>query len=859
MSDKNNRTYLLPIAITAAFLAVAIFGIVTYANTSKIRKSEATVAQSYAIRESTQLLLSAMKDTETGQRGYLLTGEESFLTPYQTGVEKAEREFARLTELAANNGRLAENTAALRETFEIQQAHFRQTIEIRQSQPAARVSDEVLALVKSGRGREAMENARRIAAEIIAAENERLKESESLNQYLSTLSHTTITAGHLIALALIVFAGLAAWFDRRKRDAAESALVKEQKELAAVIESAFEGIVAYNDDFTIRFMNPAAAEIFGVERDKVEGRSILDFVLGKPTRSDGEDEFRKEPSLRFGLIGDEASHDFDNQPMIRSDGSEFPGSGTATRTVTDDERFTTVRFRDLTEFQTSLVKQREYTAILEQITDAVLVCELDGSVRSCNGSAEKLLGISEAEIVGMFARDLLGVESGRWEKENAELLENGRFSSQLAWVSPVGREHILEQRRSLIRDEDGQPAGKLLFLIDITNRVREEAKERRTQRLESIGTLAGGIAHDLNNVLTPIVMSAKLLKRGSKTPERLVDNIITSADRGGKMIKKLLAFAGGDEGQRTQVDLREILAELEEILSHTLQQTIDLQVNVPEKLRMIDADSTELSQVIMNLAINARDAMPSGGRIDIDVENFNVDQSRADRSDTLSAGPHVLLTIADNGEGIPKEIIDRIFDPFFTTKAQGKGTGLGLATTLGIIRSYDGDITVYSEPGVGTKFSIYLPSSKLSAEIAGMEVEEELPIGKSETVLIVDDESLILETARETLESYQYKTLTAKNGTDATAIYQHQGAQIDIVLLDMMMPGIDGFDTKNAIRSLNPSARIIASSGLRRPGDEGGRMQDFDGFLAKPYTDEQLLRLIRKVIDQPERNVPTDP
>ena len=209
-------------------------------------------------------------------------------------------------------------------------------------------------------------------------------------------------------------------------------------------------------------------------------------------------------------------------------------------------------------------------------------------------------------------------------------------------------------------------------------------------------------------------MSAKLLKRGSDTPERLMDNILTSAQRGAKMIEKLLAFAGGERSDHQKVDVREIISELEETLSHTLPQTIDLLVTIPKTLRKINADNTELSQVVMNLAINARDAMPLGGRLEIGVTNFQVDQSRAVRSDNLTAGSYVLLTVSDTGEGIPEDVIDRIFDPFFTTKAMGKGTGLGLATTIGIVRSCGGDITVYSEPGTGSKFSILLPTLKLT-------------------------------------------------------------------------------------------------------------------------------------------------
>jgi CheY-like chemotaxis protein len=214
-------------------------------------------------------------------------------------------------------------------------------------------------------------------------------------------------------------------------------------------------------------------------------------------------------------------------------------------------------------------------------------------------------------------------------------------------------------------------------------------------------------------------------------------------------------------------------------------------------------------------------------------------------------GPHLLLTVTDSGTGSPKDVIDRIFDPFFTTKAQGQGTGLGLATTLGIIRSCGGDIMVYSEPGVGTKFSILLPVSKLpNASIAEPKLVPQVEIGKGETVLIVDDESLFLETARETLEAQHYRVLTASSGTHAVQMYQDSGRDIDLILLDMMMPGMDGFDTKDAIRGIDCRAKIIASSGLRRPASDGGRLQDFDVFLPKPYTDEKLLNLVRQVPDK---------
>ncbi len=308
---------------------------------------------------------------------------------------------------------------------------------------------------------------------------------------------------------------------------------------------------------------------------------------------------------------------------------------------------------------------------------------------------------------------LFGSQRELWETGRETMLKTGTYSTELPQLDQEGRDIIVEHRRSLIHDEDGKPAAQLILHFDITARKKEEAHQRRSQRLESIGTLAGGISHDLNNVLTPILMSAKLLKRGGNHQERLLEVIVTSAERGGQMIKKLLSFAGGEHGVRERIDVREIMSEAEEILRHTLPKTIDLHVECADNLHPVSGDSTELSQVLMNLAINARDAMPDGGRLELRAENFHVDPSRAGRSDTLQAGPHVLISVSDTGSGISKENIERIFDPFFTTKAQGKGTGLGLATSLGIVRSHGGDMTVYSEPGDGTSFSIYLPSARL--------------------------------------------------------------------------------------------------------------------------------------------------
>ncbi len=445
--------------------------------------------------------------------------------------------------------------------------------------------------------------------------------------------------------------------------------------------------------------------------------------------------------------------------------------------------------------------------ILNQVRDAIIVCDMDDRVLFWNRGAQSLYGHSAEQALGRSAAELLFPQQQElWEAGRETTLKEGVYLAEVRQPRQDGNDLIVEHRRSLIHDDDGKPAAQLILHIDITARKREEAHQRRSQRLESVGTLAGGIAHDLNNVLTPILMSAKLLKRGSNNQPRLLDAIVTSAERGGHMIKKLLAFAGGEQGQQQQIDVREIMLEAEEILSHTLPKSIDLQVRCDQNLHSVVGDATELSQILMNLAINARDAMPSGGRLELKAENFRVDPQRAARSDILKSGPHVLITVSDTGTGIPREIVDRIFDPFFTTKKQGQGTGLGLATTLGIVRSHGGDISVYTEPGNGTLFSILLPSAHSSEAPAAPEESEELPSGHGEMILLVDDEPLILEMARNTLEASGYRVTAAGGGAEAIAVYQHNSENIDLVLLDMMMPGMDGFATKDGLRDRSPSA-----------------------------------------------------
>lgn len=841
---RTKPNYWLTLAIIASFLAVAVFGIVTYRNTFAVRRLEQRIAKSYAVREATQQLLSSVKDLQTGQRGYLLTGNPVYLEPYHAGVEEVHAGFTRMQILVADNPVQQEHLRQMQQLVTQKHEYLERTIQMRRENPGESIGEKVLAIVKSGEGEGTMEKLREIAKKILTHEGQLLTEREATSESDAEISRSAIMAGHMIALGLIVIAGFVAHVDRKKRDRAELRLDAKQSELAAVINSANDGIVAFNPNFEIRLTNPAAATMCGLQQSASIGRSMLDFVP-----QDRRRRFTRQ--VRQFLASASSSLAFTDGVGLRSNGDKFPCEGEIAKTKSSDEEFLTLILTDLTQSRDLNAKLRQQTLILDQVRDAVLVCDQEDRIVSWNEGAHRLYGLTAAEALGKNAAELLFPNSRQlWNTGRDATRRAGDFSAEFTHQAADGREIIIEQRRSLLRNEHGAPTAQLILSIDISDRKREEAKERRSQRLESIGTLAGGVAHDLNNVLTPILMSGKLLKNGSPEASRLHDTIIASAQRGAQMIQKLLAFAGGEQTQRQEIDLGEILGELKEILSHTLQKNVDLQIDVPETLDRIDADSTEISQVLMNLAINARDAMPAGGRLEIQVENFDVDPSHARYSDNLTAGPHVLLTVADSGEGIPKDVIERIFDPFFTTKAQGKGTGLGLATTLGIVRSYGGEVTVYSEPLVGTIFSVYLPCSKrLSDSTQPAADTPQMPTGRGELVLVVDDEPLIVDTLRETLEANHYRVLAATSGGDAVEIFQNHGQEIDCVLLDMMMPGLSGIDTKQTLRRLDPGVRVIASSGLRRPSSSGNRLDDVNDFLPKPYSDEQLLTMIRKVLD----------
>ena len=507
---------------------------------------------------------------------------------------------------------------------------------------------------------------------------------------------------------------------------------------------------------------------------------------------------------------------------------------------------------DITERKRAEEQIREQAELLDQAQDAIMVRDLDHNVLFWNKGAEKIYGWSASEVIGKNAQEILFKESSRqFEEARKELIANGEWSGEMRQTRRDGSEIIVESRWTLVRDEREQPKSVLVINTDVTEKKRMESQFLRAQRMESIGTLAGGIAHDLNNVLSPILMAVDMLqlKTTDESSKRWLDVLRTNAERGGNMVRQVLSFARGIEGERVALQPKHLIKEIVKILRETLPKSIEISFKVPDNLWIISADATQMHQVLMNLCVNARDAMPEGGSISIMAENVYLDENYARMHIEAQAGRFVVVSVADTGPGMTPEIQNRIFEPFFTTKEMTKGTGLGLSTALTIVKSHGGFINVYSELHKGSQFALYLPALNTPGSVDAAVAQTDLPLGNGELILVVDDEESIREITRGTLETFGYRVLTASDGTEALALYADKKNEIAAVLTDMVMPFMDGPATIRALQRMNPKVRILAASGLGTGHHAGeGVLEGVAVFLNKPYTAEKLLKTLAQVL-----------
>jgi len=618
------------------------------------------------------------------------------------------------------------------------------------------------------------------------------------------------------------------------------------RQSASLFDLVHDAIIAKTMDGKITLWNPAAERMFGYSAEEVVGRSLK--ALFPSDRLEEEDDIL----TRAGR--GERIHPFETV-RLRKDGRPLDVSVTISpiKNATGEIIGASKIVRDLTEFNRVKRQIEEQSALLDKTQDAILVFDPEGRILFWNKGAERLYGWTRQEAAGRFIGEFLHADAQKFKEINTLTLENGEWSGELNHLSKDREEIIVETRWSLSRDNEGRPKSILAINTDVTEKRKIEVQYMRAQRMESLGILAGGIAHDLNNILTPIMLSIDMLKSTAVDPhsKSILETIEMSARRGSDIVQQVLSFARGMEGQRIVIQPKYLLKDIEHIVTDTFPKDIRLQLAIPHDTWTILGDPTQVQQVLLNLCVNARDAMPNGGTLSISAENCLADEQYVAMNKQAKPGSYVAISVMDVGVGIPQDIIGQIFEPFFTTKEVGKGTGLGLSSVKAIVGNHGGFINVYSEPARGTTFKVYLPAQGASSDADQQGTEEvSLPRGAGETILVVDDETSILSITSETLQTFGYEVMTACNGAEAVAIYAQQKKKIAVILTDLSMPVMDGRATIYALLKINPKAKIIAMSGLDESDSVAkAATAGIKHFISKPYTAGTLLTTLRTIAE----------
>ncbi len=644
---------------------------------------------------------------------------------------------------------------------------------------------------------------------------------------------------------------LVTFFDLTQRRETEDALVHEQEFTLALLENLDAGVVACDAAGKLRLFNRAAREWHGLGPTDVsqeqwagsydlyeaDGVTPMDFHSVPLARAMRQEKVR---GARMAITpkGKLPRHIIANaSPVVAADGRRLGAVAV---------------MHDITEQLKSQAQMQLQSAALNAAANVIVITNASGDIVWANEAFTRHTGYSVEEALGHNPRMLKSGVQGKefydhlwatvtagevWHGELRNRRKDGTLFDEEMTITPV-------------RSTTGKITHFIAIKQDVTERRNLEKQYLRAQRMEGVGLLAGGIAHDLNNVLAPILMSAELLRYHDLPAEALniIETMETSAKRGADIVKQVLTFARGIEGEKGLVQLRHLIKDMVRMANETFPRNINIKTWVAGDLHSIKGDATQLHQVLLNLGVNARDAMPGGGELIFSASNAHLTATELRAHANLKPGDYVRLEVSDTGTGIPPEVIERIFDPFFTTKEQGKGTGLGLATVLGIDRGHGGAIEVESTPGQGSKFIVLLPALPQGSPGDTHKEKASLPQGRNELILLVDDEKGILMIGETLLKRSGYRVLTAANGVDALTVFLQNQAEIKLVITDIMMPTMDGVALVTQLRRLKPDIKCIAASGLMGAQDnlrvEELKTNGVRHFLMKPFTLEALLRAL---------------
>ncbi len=649
------------------------------------------------------------------------------------------------------------------------------------------------------------------------------------------------------AMPRTVERALREWDLLQKHKRAEAVMIASEVRYRRLFEAARDGILILNAE-TGRIVdaNPFLVELLGYSRDTFVGKQLWELGFFKDIAA-SKDKFHELQARGYVR--------YENLPLETSDGRRIEVEFISNVYLVERYRVMQCNIRDITERVRAEASHARLAMAVEHAAETIVITDQDGAILYANPAFEKTSGYTRAEVLG----------------QNPRLLKSGKHDAEFyrrMWATlsagQVWRGDMINKRKdgtlyeedvniSPVRDAAGKIVSYVSVNRDVTEQKKLEMQARRTQRLESIGTLAGGVAHDLNNALAPIMMAGEMLRlEFPDTATRYLELIQSSAQRAADMVRQLLTFAKGVEGERLLLEPRQLLKEMEKLIHSTFLNSIKLRTHHPKDLWPILGDATQLHQVLLNLCVNARDAMPEGGTLTLEAENIELDAAYARTVPEAKPGRYVVWRVRDTGTGISPEVLARIFDPFFTTKGPDKGTGLGLSTTVGIVKSHGGFIQVYSQPGQGSTFAVYLPASSAAGADTVLLPKADTDFrGHGETLLVVDDEPAVRHVLRAVLTKFNFKVLTAEDGTAAMLQVAEHSSELRAVITDLHMPNMDGLSFVRVLKGRLPGVGIIVASGRMEEveGDEFKQL-GVQAVIEKPFTQEKLVETLKTVFQK---------
>ncbi len=636
-----------------------------------------------------------------------------------------------------------------------------------------------------------------------------------------------------------------AWTDVTERRDAQNVSLEGERRFSEMLNNLQVVSVMLDCDGRLTYCNDYFLRLTGWSRNEVIGSPWESFF-----------PMDHHPALRqcFSMLREDSPEAWHNTNELLTKPGErrlVQWSNAVLRSSSGEVIGTASIGEDITDRKGAEERIREQAALIDQAHDAMVVRDLDDKITFWSKGAERIYGWSAGEVLGSRFGELLHVDPVQYNKAVRVTSADGAGSAEINKTTAAGTSVIVDSRWTLLRDDKGQPKAIFSIDTDITERRQYEQQFLRNQRLDSLGTLAGGIAHDLNNLLLPIRLGVSLLRRSDakEFSEQAIDNIDLCAKRGADLVNRVLLFASGTNESRKAVDLGTIVDEVRAIAESTFPKNISISTSVSDGLSSVLGDQTQLLQVLLNLALNARDALRDGGHIRISATNSEIDENYAVMRGGSRTPNYVVLEVSDDGIGIPQEIIDRIFEPFFTTKGLGAGTGLGLSTVQGVLRGHGAFIDASSDLGMGSTFRVCFPAHVETAAAVDERDDEPVPRGAGEVILVVDDEVPIIDITRQILETSGYGVRTATNGEEAIELYRREEKTIALIVTDMMMPVMDGAALITALRLINRDVPIIAVSGHIDP-NQMSRVTNAGAttFLSKPYSGEAVLHLLSQVL-----------